>query len=98
MSDYSLHSIGLLFFRRKQHDTFQKFLRDITSGLGITLTSIPLGEMDAVVDVSKRFNLDFDDAYQYATAEKNNLALVSFDRDFDRTLRGRKTPGEILVR
>lgn len=97
MSDYSLHSIGLLLFRRKQHDTFHKFLRDITSGLGITLTSIPLGEMDAVVDVSKRFNLDFDDAYQYATAEKNNLALVSFDRDFDRTPRGRKSPGEILV-
>ncbi len=98
MSDYSLHSIGLLLFRRKEHHIFQKFLQDITSGLGITLTSIPLGGMDAVVEVSKRFNLDFDDAYQYAAAENNNLTLVSFDRDFDRTPRGRKTPAEIPVR
>lgn len=34
MSDYSLHSIGLLLFRRRQHDVFQKFLEDITFGLG----------------------------------------------------------------
>src|SRR6266545_7358581 len=42
MSDYSLHSIGLLLFRRRQHDVFQKFVEDITFGLGITLTSVPL--------------------------------------------------------
>ena len=31
-----------------------------------------------------RFKLDYDDAYQYALAEKDNLILVSFDSDFDR--------------
>lgn len=40
-------------------------------------------------------NLDFDDAYQYVAAEKYTLTLVSFDADFDRTERGKKTPGEI---
>jgi predicted nucleic acid-binding protein len=34
----------------------------------------------------------FDDAYQYVTAEENSLILVSFDRDFDKTTRGRQTP------
>jgi len=29
-------------------------------------------------------------------AEKHNLAIISFDTDFDRTERGRKTPAEIL--
>jgi len=43
-----------------------------------------------------RFNLDFDDAYQYAIAEKFNLTIVSFDSDFNRTERGRKTPAEVL--
>jgi hypothetical protein len=42
------------------------------------------------------FNLDFDDAYQYVAAEKHDLTLVSFDADFDRTDRGRKTPADIL--
>ena len=46
--------------------------------------------------ISKKFNLDFDDAYQYVAAEEYNLTLVSFDSDFDRTERGRKTPAEIL--
>jgi len=44
----------------------------------------------------EHFNLDFDDAYQYAIAEKYDLTIVSFDRDFDRTERGRKTPGEVV--
>jgi len=41
------------------------------------------------------FKLDFDDAYQYIAAEKYDLTIVSFDSDFDRTTRGRKTPSEI---
>ena len=40
--------------------------------------------------------LDFDDAYHYAAAEKHNLIIVSFDRDFDRTERGRQIPAEVL--
>jgi len=46
--------------------------------------------------VVKQFNLDFDDAYQYVAAEKHNLAIVSFDSNFDRTERGRKNPAEVL--
>jgi len=44
----------------------------------------------------KRSRLDFDDAYQYVTAEKFNLTIVSYDIDFDKTELGRKTPKEIL--
>jgi predicted nucleic acid-binding protein len=29
-------------------------------------------------------------------AEKHDLTIVSFDHDFDRTERGRKTPKEVL--
>ena len=45
---------------------------------------------------TKEFKLDFDDAYQYTLAEKHDLSLVSFDKDFDKTERGRKTPIEVL--
>ena len=43
----------------------------------------------------ERFGLDFDDAYQYVAAEKNDLTIVSFDKDFDRTERGRVPPSEV---
>lgn len=96
ITDYSLHSIGLLLFRRKQHNAFKSFLRDLTLRAGVTAVSIPMDRMEGVVDVSEKFGLDFDDAYQYAAAEEQSLILVSFDADFDRTTRGRKTPAEIL--
>ena len=53
-------------------------------------------DLKEIMNVRKRFRLDFDDAYQYVAAEKHDLTLVSFDADFDRTDRGRKTPADIL--
>ena len=47
---------------------------------------------------STNFSLDFDDAYQYATAEHFDLAIVSFDADFDRTDRGRLTPSAAMAK
>jgi len=43
------------------------------------------------------YKLDFDDSYQYVAAEQNGLTLVSFDNDFDRTNKGKKTPAEITL-
>ena len=98
ITDYSLHSIGLLLFRRRQHDAFKSFLRDLTVRAGITVISVSTDQMEAVIDASEKFRLDFDDAYQYVAAEEQGLILVSFDADFDRTTRGRKTPAAILSR
>ena len=95
ITDYSLHSIGLLLFRRRQHNVFKSFLRDLTIRAGITVISVSMDEMEAVIDVSQKFSLDFDDSYQYVAAQEQDLILVSFDADFDRTTRGRKTPTAI---
>jgi predicted nucleic acid-binding protein len=46
--------------------------------------------------VGRKFGLDFDDAYQYLAAVKYDLTLVSFDSDFDRTERGRRTPADVI--
>lgn len=35
ISDYSLHSIGLLLFRRKQHNIYHQFIRDMILNAGI---------------------------------------------------------------
>jgi hypothetical protein len=95
LSDYSLHSIGLLLFRQKQHEVFGEFLRDMIYGAGVRVIALRAGEMEAVIRAALRFNLDFDDAYQYAVAERYGLTIVSFDADFDRTEKGRRTPSQI---
>jgi hypothetical protein len=92
ISDYSLHSIGLLFFRRKQHDVFRRFLTDMFSIAGTKMISLLPRNMEDVINTAQKFGLDFDDAYQYVAAEQYGLTIISFDSDFDRTEKGRKTP------
>jgi len=95
ISDYSLHSIGLLFFRRKQHNVFRQFLTDMISIAGIKMIALLPRDMEGVINTAQKFSLDFDDAYQYVAAEQYELTIVSFDSDFDRTEKGRKTPDHI---
>lgn len=96
ISNYAFHTIGTILFRKKRQDGFGVFVRDFIMGSGVDVISLSENEMEAVIKVSKECGLDFDDAYQCVVAEKNNLTLVSFDKDFDRTKRGKKTPSEIL--
>ncbi|MDQ2921379.1 MAG: hypothetical protein M3R52_07195 [Acidobacteriota bacterium] len=42
------------------------------------------------------FKLDFDDAYQYVAAERHDLIIVSFDRDFEKLPARKLTPQEVL--
>ena len=95
ISNYSLHSIGLLLFHRKQYDVFQEFLDDMLIHGNVAVASLPVDRLAAVGAAAKKFNLDFDDAYQYAIAQNQDLAIVSFDADFDRTDRGRLTPSAV---
>lgn len=96
ISDYSLHSIGLLLFRKKQHEAFQTFVEDVLQNGGINLLALFPDDIKKMINASKNFGLDFDDAYQYAVASKFELTLISFDSDFQRTDTGHKTPSQIL--
>lgn len=96
ITDYSLHSVGLLLFRKKQHEAFQAFVEDVLVNGGIGLLSLYSEEMDNVIFASQKFGLDFDDAYQYAVADRYDLTLISFDTDFQRTDKGHKLPAEVL--
>jgi predicted nucleic acid-binding protein len=97
ISDFSVHSIGLLLFRRKQKEAFREFLDDLLVDSNLAMIGLTNEQMGSIIDVAEQFALDFDDAYQYGIAVKHNLIIVSFDADFDRTDRGRKTP-EIILR
>jgi hypothetical protein len=96
ISDFSLHSIGLILFRRNQYQIFQQFVNDMMINAGMMVLSLSLEDMASVIRVAQKFKLDFDDSYQYALTEKHKLVLVSFDADFDRTDQGKVTPIEIL--
>jgi len=95
ISEFSFYSIGIILCRLNKDELFEDFLDDIENSL---ISKIKLENKDVkyLLQIRKKYNLDFDDAYQYVVAEKYNLTIVSFDSDFDRTELGRKTPREIL--
>ena len=97
LSEFSLFSIGLALMNRKKSDLFLKFVDDLFVNGQLRSLKLDSAEMKQLVEHARRFNLDFDDAYQYTVANKHSLTLVSFDKDFDRTERGRKTPSEVLT-
>ncbi|MBM4041141.1 MAG: type II toxin-antitoxin system VapC family toxin [Planctomycetes bacterium] len=97
VTDFSVHSIGLKLIERKKHDDFRRFVKEVLLDQVAIMLQLDHAALKGVADRSQRLRLDFDDAYQYTAAEQEGLTIVSYDRDFDRTPRRRKTPGEILV-
>ncbi len=96
LTEFAFHSIGITLIRLAKRDLLLKFVSDTISDQTVMLVRLDPEDIERVVVATERFKLDFDDAYQYVAAEKHNLTLVSFDADFDRTDRGRKTPAELL--
>ena len=82
ISDFSLHSIGVILFRYNKEIVFQKFVNDVLPTT--ELLSLPAELYGEVVNAKKKLNLDFDDAYQYSIAKYYGLKVVTMDRDFER--------------
>jgi predicted nucleic acid-binding protein len=92
ITDFSLHSIGVFLFQRNRHEIYVRFVNDVIIETGISVIGLDPEAVLALKEVSKEFNLDFDDSYQYAVAQKYGLRIMSFDADFDRTEKGRMIP------
>jgi len=95
ITDLSLHSIGIILYRLGKHELFIKFLNDLIID-GMDVLSLSPQDLKILDNIARELRLDFDDAYQYTVAERYNLQLISFDKDFDNTKRGRKEPSAVL--
>ncbi|MFO8056566.1 MAG: PIN domain-containing protein [bacterium] len=96
ITELSFYSIGIIMDRLNQHDAFLDFAHDTIEESGVNLIRVDVEDIELLVSYIKQFSLDFDDAYQYTAATKYGLTIISFDKDFDSTERGRKRPEEIL--
>ncbi len=82
ITDFSLHSIGVILFRYDKEDIFQKFVEDVLPNA--KLLSLPTGQYSGIINAGRNLNLDFDDAYQYSVAKYYELKLATMDKDFER--------------
>lgn len=82
ISDFSLHSIGVILFRQKKDRLFQKFVNDILPK--VQIVTLPGDAYSLLAKRKKKSNLDFDDAYQLEVALSGRLEIVTMDRDFEK--------------
>jgi predicted nucleic acid-binding protein len=97
ISSFSIHTIGILLVNSGRGDAFKVFLQHALLSNGVSVLTINPLELGSLADLRAAHRLDFDDAYQYALADRHGLTLISYDADFDRTPRGRKTPVAALA-
>ena len=82
ITDFSLHSLGVILFRYHKSEVFKEFIKDVLPNIKLlTLYTDLYEELSAV---HKKIGLDFDDSYQYLVAKSNKLKIVTMDRDFEK--------------
>lgn len=97
ITDFAFHSLCVIMARLRRNRVVIDFVQDAFIDGSVSIISIPPEATYLIVDAMSDFRLDFDDAYQYVAANRNNLIILSFDHDLNRTPQGRKTPAEIIA-
>jgi len=82
ITDFSLHSIGLILLRNNKVAELQRFIIDVLPKINIL--TLPLDKYKDLIFAAKNYNLDFDDAYQYLIAKTFGLEFVTMDKDFEK--------------
>ncbi len=84
LTTFSLHSICVVMINENLQNELKLFL---ATGIKdkINILSVKSEDLNLIIDNTNKYNLDFDDAYQYTAAKLYNLHLVSYDKDFDKT-------------
>ena len=85
LSEFSVHSIGVILFKQKKFTIFDRFVSDIANnGKIITL---PLVKYPQISVIAQKYQLDFDDSIQTAIAMEYNLGIITIDGDFKKVAR-----------
>jgi predicted nucleic acid-binding protein len=83
LTDFSLHSIGVILFRYRKEGLFNEFIKDVIPK--VDLLALPVGAYPDLLEANRDLGLDFDDAYQYCAARYYGLQIATLDRDFERS-------------
>ena len=82
ISDFSLHSIGVILFRIKRFEIYDSFIKDVIPQ--IEVLSVQKINYSQISNIANQFNLDFDDAFQVVVAKTGNLTIATMDKDFEK--------------
>jgi uncharacterized protein len=96
VSDFSIHSIGVILSRLKKCDVFEKFIYDLFINGQIELLSLDSIDLLDVIKNIQKYKLDFDDSYQFSVALKYDMTIITFDQDFNARGIKKRAPEDIV--
>ncbi len=96
VSSFTLHSIEVAMIRENKAELLADFLGFILVSKIVRLDTNTNDELQ-ILNLSKEFKLDFDDAFQFYLCRRNNLKIVSYDRHFDKLPITRVEPKDIEI-
>ncbi|MEI8048105.1 MAG: PIN domain-containing protein [Bacteroidota bacterium] len=96
VSDFSIHSIGVILFRLKKIDVFDQFVMDLFVYGQLEQLSLDPVDLLEVTSNIRKYKLDFDDSYQFSISQKFDLTLITFDKDFNVIGIKKKSPEEVI--
>jgi len=82
ISDFSLHSVGVVVFRENKPSLFEKFLNDSLPQL--TILTLSSQRYFTLLSFREQFQLDFDDSYQCSIAGEFGLTIATMDQDYSK--------------
>jgi predicted nucleic acid-binding protein len=96
ISDFSLHSIGVILSRLSKLVVFEQFIDDLFINAQIEILTLDPADLIELTEFIQKYKLDFDDAYQYSICQKFEMTLITYDKDFKIKGLKKTTPEEIL--
>jgi len=96
ITEFSIYSIGIILSKFKKMGVFREFIADLIINSKVDVIRLKEDDYLRIIEAMGKYSLDFDDAYQYSAAKKENLKVVSFDSDFNRTPETRLSPAQII--
>jgi len=80
ITDFALHSIGIILFQNNLFDAFNLFIKNFISR--IYILTLDKSSYSVISRLANKYKLDFDDSYQLTIANEFNLTFITLDSDF----------------
>lgn len=96
ITEFGWNSICIILTRMKKTDILLDFVDDLFVSAHVRIIRLLPTDISHVLKRMEAWHLDYDDAYHYYAAEKEDCQLISLDSDYDPTPNGRLTPLDVI--
>jgi len=80
---------------QEKFNVVAKFL-DLIPPSQLFVSDFSLHSIGVILSRYKKYGLDFEDSYQFTTAQKYDMTIITFDKDFNISGIRKNSPEEII--